>query len=82
MFIETYPLGYNIRFPFNLMLRNIIPRPLHFEFFKFFRDLHVLVKDTILFVTGDLLDGLQLKDHSNQLFFLLIQSYPKGCQLR
>ena len=37
--------------------RGCIPRPLHFQLLKLFRDLHLLVKDTVLFVTSDFLDG-------------------------
>lgn len=37
---------------------NTIPGPLHFQFLKLFGNLHILVKDAVLLVTDDLLDGL------------------------
>ena len=37
---------------------NTIPCSLHLQLFKLFGDLHILVKNTVFFVAGDLLDGL------------------------
>ena len=49
------------------MTRNIIPRSVHFKLFKFFGGLHVLVKDTILFVASDILDGFGIHSQNNAI---------------
>ncbi len=49
------------------MTRNIIPRSVHFKLFKFFGGLHVLVKDTILFVASDILDGFGIHSQNDAI---------------
>jgi len=57
------------------MIRNIIPCPVHFQLYKFFRDFDVFVKNAVFFVAGDILDRFSI--HS-QYDAIGNESFPGG----
>ena len=51
----------------NNMSWNTIPCPSHFQLHKLFGDLHVLVKDAVLLVSIDILDGFGIHSQNNAI---------------
>ena len=47
------------------MTWNIIPRPVHFQLLKLLGDLHILVKNAVFFMTGDILNGFCIHPQYN-----------------